>query len=61
MAVYSINQVRQLYVAKELKTGSNLLPDAAVGAILPKADTAKSTLYFSTWDLLVSQQVIRFL
>lgn len=46
MAVYSINQVRQLYVAKELKTGSNLLPDAAVGAILPKADTAKSTLYF---------------
>ena len=46
MAVYSINQVRQLYVAKELKTGGNLSPADAVGTILPKADTAKSTLYF---------------
>ena len=46
MAVFSINQVRQLYVAKELKTGNALLATDKAGAILPKADTAKSTLYF---------------
>ncbi len=45
MAVFSINQVRQLYVAKELKTGNALLATDKAGAILPKADTAKTTLY----------------
>lgn len=45
MAVFSINQVRQLYVAKELKTSGALLATDKVGTILPKADTAKTTLY----------------
>lgn len=45
MAVFSINQVRQLYVAKELKTGNALLATDKAGTILPKADTAKTTLY----------------
>lgn len=43
---YSINQVRHLYVAKVLKTGNNLLATDEAGSILPKADTAKTTLYF---------------
>lgn len=46
MAVFSINQVRQLYVAKELKTGNALLATDKAGAILPKADTAKTQMYF---------------
>lgn len=53
MAVYSINQVRQLYVAKELKTGSHLLPADAAGSILVKpqstdisAGNNKSILWF---------------
>lgn len=46
MAVFSINQVRQLYVANMLKTGNTLLATDEAGSILPKADTAKSTLYF---------------
>lgn len=46
MAVYSVNQVRHLYVAKELKTGNNLLPADVAGSILPKVDTAKSMLWF---------------
>lgn len=44
MAVFSINQVRQLYVAKSLKTAIAQLTTA--GDIVPKADTAKTTLYF---------------
>lgn len=44
MATYSVNQVRHLYVVKNLKTG-NAQP-TAVGDILPKADKAKSTMYF---------------
>lgn len=44
MATYSVNQVRHLYVAKDLKTEATQL--AAAGDILPKADTAKSTMYF---------------
>ena len=40
MAVFSINQVRQLYVAKELKTGNVLLATDKAGAILPKVDSA---------------------
>lgn len=42
--VISINQVRQLYVAKTLKTSTADLTTA--GDIVPKADTAKTTLYF---------------
>lgn len=45
MAVFSINQVRQLYVAKELKAGGALLATDKAGTILPKADAAKTTLY----------------
>lgn len=44
MAVFSINQVRQLYVAKTLKKSTETLE--TVGDIMPKADTAKTTLYF---------------
>lgn len=44
MATYSVNQVRHLYVAKSLKTAIAQLTTA--GDILPKADTAESTLYF---------------
>lgn len=42
--VISINQVRQLYVAKALKSNTATLTTA--GDIVPKADTAKTTLYF---------------
>lgn len=42
--VISINQVRQLYVAKALK--ANTAPLTTAGDIIPKADTAKTTLYF---------------
>lgn len=44
MATFSINQVRQLYVAKGLKTDTAALTTA--GDIVPKADTDKTTLYF---------------
>lgn len=46
MAVFSINQVRQLYVAKALKNNTAAL--ATAGDIVPKADTAKTTLYFQS-------------
>lgn len=42
--VVSINQVRNLYVAKALRASTAALTTA--GDILPKADTAKTTLYF---------------
>lgn len=42
---YSVNQVRQLYVATALKTPHVLASDAA-GSIAVKNDTAKSHLYF---------------
>lgn len=45
MAVFSTNQVRQLYVAKALKTPHVLASDAA-GSIAVKNDTAKNHLYF---------------
>ena len=48
MAVYSVNQVRHLYVAKSLKTAIAQLTTA--GDILPKADTAKTTLYFQYYS-----------
>ena len=44
--VISINQVRQLYVAKALKADTAAL--ATAGDIVPKADTAKTTLYFQS-------------
>lgn len=45
MATFSTNQVRQLYVAKVLKTPNVITSDAA-GAIAVKADTTKTHLYF---------------
>lgn len=45
MATFSTNQVRQLYVAKALKTSHVLASDAA-GSIAVKNDTAKNHLYF---------------
>lgn len=45
MATFSTNQVRQLYVAKALKTPGVLASDAA-GSIAVKNDTAKNHLYF---------------
>lgn len=45
MATFSTNQVRQLYVAKALKTPHVLASDA-VGSIAVKNDTAKNHLYF---------------
>lgn len=42
--VISINQVRQLYVAKALRDNTAALTTA--GDIVPKADKAKTTLYF---------------
>ena len=45
MATFSTNQVRHLYVAKELKSSHVLAADAA-GSIAVKSDTAKNHLYF---------------
>lgn len=45
MATFSTNQVRQLYVAKALKTPHVLASDAA-GSIAVKNGTAKNHLYF---------------
>lgn len=45
MATFSTNQVRQLYVAKALKTSYVPASDAA-GSIAVKNDTAKNHLYF---------------
>lgn len=45
MATFSTNQVRQLYVAKELKNPHVLASDAA-GSIAVKNDKAKNHLYF---------------
>lgn len=44
MGTFSVNQQRHLYVAKSLKTATSQL--AVAGDILPKADTAKTTMYF---------------
>ena len=46
MAVFTINQVRHLYVAKTLKSGTALLESDAAGSILPKADKDKTMLWF---------------
>lgn len=45
MVTFSVNQVRQLYVATAFKTPHVLASDAA-GSIAVKNDTAKSHLYF---------------
>ena len=45
MATFSTNQVRQLYVAKALKT-THVLASCAAGSIEVKNDTAKNHLYF---------------
>ena len=45
MSVFSTNQVRQLYVAKALKTTHVLASDTA-GSIAVKSDTAKNHMYF---------------
>lgn len=45
MVTFSVNQVRQLYVATSLKTPHVLASDAA-GSIAVKNDTVKSHLYF---------------
>ncbi len=45
MATFSTNQVRQLYVAKALKT-LHVLASNAAGSIAVKNDTAKNHLYF---------------
>ena len=45
MATFSTNQVRQLYVAKALKSPNVIATDAA-GSIAVKSDTAKTHLYF---------------
>ena len=45
MATFSVNQVRQLYVATSVKSPNVLSSDAA-GAIAVKGDTAKSHVYF---------------
>lgn len=45
MAIYSVNQVRHLYVANKLATEKVTQEDAA-GTIRPVADNAKTHLYF---------------
>lgn len=45
MATFSVNQVRQLYVATSVKS-PNVLSSGAAGAIAVKGDTAKSHVYF---------------
>lgn len=45
MATFSVNQVRHLYVGKELKS-PNVISTDKVGAIAVKSDTAKTHLYF---------------
>lgn len=45
MAIYSVNQVRHLYVANKLGTAKVTQEDVA-GTIRPVADNAKSHLYF---------------
>lgn len=45
MATFSVNQVRQLYVATSVES-SNVLSSGATGAIAVKGDTAKSHVYF---------------
>lgn len=45
MAIYSVNQVRHLYVAKNLAT-EKVTPEDAKATIRPAVDAAKENLYF---------------
>lgn len=45
MAIYSVNQVRHLYVANKLST-TKVVPTSTIGTIRPVADNAKTHLYF---------------
>jgi hypothetical protein len=44
--MFTINQVRHLYVAKTLSKDTAAIESASAGAILPKADNGKTTLWF---------------
>lgn len=46
MSNFSINQVRHLYFAKTLKSGTDIAATDAAGNILPKGDKNKTYLYF---------------
>ena len=46
MATFSTNQVRQLYVATDVKTSGHVLASDTAGTIAVKNDTAKNHLYF---------------
>ena len=46
MATFGTNQVRQLYVATDVKTSGHVLASDAAGSIAVKNDTAKNHLYF---------------
>lgn len=46
MATFSTNQVRQLYVASNVKEKDQVLASDAAGTIALKSDTAKNHLYF---------------
>lgn len=46
MSNFSVNQVRHLYFAKTLKSGTDIAATDAAGNILPKGDKNKTYLYF---------------
>lgn len=63
MAVYSINQVRHLYVAKSVEESTSLLPNLTsedvVGAIMPKVDKDKVLFFqYKSTDGLVRSDLI---
>ena len=43
---YSVNQVRQLYVATDVETSGHVLASDTAGTIAVKSDTPKNHLYF---------------
>lgn len=46
MTTFSTNQVRQLYVATDVKTSGHVLASNTAGTIAVKSDTSKNHLYF---------------
>lgn len=46
MATFSTNQVRQLYVATDVKTSGHVLASDTAGTIAVKSDTSKNHLHF---------------
>lgn len=46
MAVFSTNQVRQLYVAKEIETSGHVLASDEAGTIAVQSNKAKNDMYF---------------